>query len=147
MKGKIMQFEQTDEKPTSTPLSDLEQGVYDALSQSYEARTVPVGGTLGVGTSFKAPVKDLDEYENVRKTIQKIAPKMNVGARVRLSGSEDTGLFIVFWAVELAEKLYVDCPTCGKTVAVTEDNKIRSHGPRDSRCEGSGLDVEVSESE
>ena len=33
------------------------------------------------------------------------------------------------------------CPVCNEEVTVTGDKKIRVHGPRDSRCTGSGASV------
>ncbi len=33
------------------------------------------------------------------------------------------------------------CPVCEEEVTVTGDRKVRIHGPRDARCEGSGKDV------
>lgn len=145
----IMQFSATDVRPTavresSKELSELELAVSQAFKQSIAEGAQERGTWLG--KPMQAPVKDLDEWKDVRKAVQKVAGKEGMGFRVRLVNDEETeDLSVVFWAVEISEKLYAACPECGKTVAVSEDKKLRVHGPRDNRCSGSGIDVEVSD--
>ena len=139
-----VKFVETDERPvavrgrSANELTEDEQGVLDAFRVSIKKGSDATGEWLG--KPMKTQIADTEGFKDLRRMVQKAANIEQLGSRVRLT-EEDGKLFVTFWAVQLTEREYVTCPVCSKNVAVTDDDKVRVHGPQANRCEGSGANV------
>lgn len=141
-------FALTDEKPPAllkpgrtAEVTEDQKAVLEAFQSSIKNG---VGdGADFVGATIVSVVPDIESTKELRKLVQWAAKQEDMGSRFRMAEVQKGGLKCFYWAVTLTERLYVECPVCKKQVQVTTENTVRIHGPKDSRCEGSGADVTV----
>lgn len=147
----IFNWNITDDKPAgqrggrTAEITEERKEILEAFQASIKGGKVDRGTGLLVGSSIEIVVPDQDGMEELKKLVGWAAVQEEMGYRFRLSSRQDNELRCVFWAVELVQRLYAECPECSKNVGVTEQKKLRTHGPKDDRCAGSGMDVEVTE--
>jgi hypothetical protein len=143
----LFKFATTDERPgTERPgrkaeITEARQEVLAAFQLSIKEGEGKDSSFLGKPITVTVP--DMDTVNQLRKDVQWAAKEEDMGSRFRFSELQKGGLKVVFWAVPLVQRTYVECPWCNKDVQLTESNTLRVHGPRDERCEGSEQEVRI----
>lgn len=121
--------------PTTNPL-------YQPFQNSVNNGKGAAGSWEGQSQTFVIPDDD-DAEKSARRAVAKAAKDSGYGYRFR-TRPVNGGREVIFWAVELPESNgTAECPRCAQEVSITADSELRVHGPRDNRCEGSGLAVSV----
>lgn len=92
------------------------------------------------------PVANTEAAKEVQSFLRNAADTLKVGLSTSISPQGNK--FVVKFQAKpkRASGGITACPVCNEEVTVTSDKKVRIHGPRDNRCNGSGASVENGES-
>lgn len=95
------------------------------------------------GKAMELPAVDsTDAAKELQSYLRDAAEKNGLGLSTSISANGKK--FVVKFQGKAKRKNggITTCPVCGEEVTVTGDKKVRIHGPRDARCEGSGKALE-----